>query len=257
MKGLVVAGRYEVERELGRGGMGAVVAAHDRVTGARVAIKLGRAEDAARIAREAEIGARLTSPHAVRVAGRGDDPPFVVHEYLEGTTLERVIDEQGPIAPARAVAIGLQILDALAEIHQLGFVHRDVKPGTVFLVAGDHVNAKLLDVGLATPAGSPGDDAGTAAFKAPEQARGEPLDGRADLYALGATLFRAVTGRHVFEPAPIGAFFEALMNAPRPGAGVDPGLDAIIARALAASRDDRFASAKEFALDLARWSADQ
>lgn len=255
MKSLVLAGRYEVERELGRGGMGSVVAAHDRQTGARVAIKLGSAEDAARLAREAELGARLASTHAVRVLDRSDDPPFVVYEYLEGTTLERVVDERGPLPPAHAVAIALEVLDVLAELHGLGWVHRDVKPGNVFLLDGR--NAKLLDLGLASASRSTANDGGTTAFMAPEQARGEPLDGRADLYALGATLHRAVTGRHVFEPEPIGTFFEALMSAPRPGAGVDPVLDEVLARALAASREDRFQTAADFARELVRWTAAQ
>jgi serine/threonine-protein kinase len=248
MKAVVLADRYQVERVLGRGGMGAVLAAIDRASGTRVALKLlddarlGDDASRARFAREAELGARLQSVHAARVLDRSSDPPFFVLEHLTGTTLERALDERGPIAPARAIAIACAVLDVLIELHALGFAHADVKPGNVYLVEGEGAPAKLLDLGLATPFGERCHGT-TAAFAAPEQVRGEPLDARSDVYAVGATLHRMLTGELVHPTEPIAAFHAWLADGARPRAGSAPELDAIVLRALAPKPEDRFPSA--------------
>lgn len=264
MKDLVLGGRYRVDRVLGRGGMGAVVAAHDEVRDVAVAIKLlddarhGDPASRERFAREAELGARLTSPRTARVLDRSSEPPYFVMEYLEGTTLERTVDARGPLGAPSAVSIALQILEALAELHAIGFVHADVTPGNVLLLGTpprEPASIKLLDLGLASPIGerASGGGGGTLAFLAPEQARGEPLDARTDLYGLSATLHRALTGNLVFPVDPIGTFFDALTSAPRPRAGVDDALDAVLVRGLAASPDHRWPSASDYARALSGW----
>ncbi|CAN5500487.1 hypothetical protein BH09MYX1_BH09MYX1_55440 [soil metagenome] len=260
---LVLGGRFRLEREVGRGGMGAVFEALDLARNERVAVKLldpAHQRDAAARAcftHEAAIAQRLTSVHAPHVLfvaeddGDLDTPAFFVMEYLFGTTLERMIDTTGSIAPRRAVSLAIEVLDVLGELHRHGFVHRDVKPGNVFVSEGG--NAKLLDFGLSTAIGSAPGDAGTLAFMAPEQAEGAALDERTDVYALSATLHRALTGSLVFAPDPIGRFYDALANTPPPRANVDQALDAIVLRGLAKKPKDRFASASELRDALASW----
>src|SRR5690606_22775411 len=177
-----------------------------------------------RFLREAKAANRIDHEHIIRIAGYGETDDGLVYlamEYLEGEPLSAAI-ERGPLPPQRAIVIGAQIAAALGRAHALGVIHRDIKPSNVFLLkrAGGGDFVKLLDFGLARMKGeirlTAGDSVlGTPDYMAPEQARGAPLTGKADLYALGCLLFEMTTGRppfagplpelvlkHVREPAP-------------------------------------------------------
>jgi serine/threonine-protein kinase len=221
--GTCVAGHYQVEAILGRGGMGVVYRAVDGRTGREVAIKTlcpegeEGAELVARFQREAEVTHLLNHPHIVEVVSMGvldDSALFLVMELVEGESVDRLIEDRA-IGPRRALVITRQVLLALHHAHQHGMVHRDLKPENIMIVqAGqpgntyDHV--KLLDFGLvklvddmASGMGfekltRTGIIYGTPAYIAPEQALGRVLDGRADLYSLGVTLFEILTGRLPF-----------------------------------------------------------
>jgi tetratricopeptide (TPR) repeat protein len=199
-----VLDRFEILRELGRGGFGAVYEALDRELGRRVALKTlrpGRSRDEwadEQLRREAHAAASLSHPgvvtlHEARTCDRG---PYLVMELLRGETLEKRLS-RGPLPVGQAVEVGLQAARALAHVHGHDLVHRDLKPGNVFL--GEDGRVKLLDLGLAHLLGRRSSTGGTPAYVAPEQWRGEEVDGRADVFALGAVLFEAVSGRRAFE----------------------------------------------------------
>ncbi len=210
--GTVLASRYEIRALLGRGGMGEVYEAVDRQLDRTVALKVLRPELAAdrrflvRFRREARTSARLSHPGIVAVHDVGEDEgrAFIVMEYVPGRTLGQIVRDEGAVAPARAARIGAAAADALAHAHDRGVVHRDVSPGNVMVTPDGEV--KVLDFGIARAArgsarsGSPSAH-GTVAYVAPEQARGEASDQRADVYALGAVLYELLTGRPPFEGA--------------------------------------------------------
>ncbi len=210
----VVAGRYALDRPVGRGGMGTVWLAHDRVLDRPVAVKEVTYPDVVsedersllegRTMREARAAARLSSPRTTTVHDvvAEDGRPWIVMEYVESRTLADVLATSGPIPATEAARIGLDLLDALEAAHTVDVVHRDVKPGNVLLDAEGR--ACLTDFGIATSAG---DDAltehgvlvGSPSFMAPERARGEEAGPFADLWSLGATLYVAVEGRGPFD----------------------------------------------------------
>ncbi len=197
--------RFEILREIGRGGFGVVYEALDRELGRSVAFKTlrtartGHELSADWILKEAEAVARLEHPAIVTLheVGRCASGPYLVEELLHGETLAERL-RRGALSARECVAVGLEIARGLAHAHGRGVVHRDLKPGNVFLT--EDGRAKLLDFGLAHLLGTRGlHGAGTPAYMAPEQLRGETADARADVYSLGATLYEALAGRPPFE----------------------------------------------------------
>jgi len=265
----VLAGKLRVERELGRGGMGVVVAATDLSLGRRVAVKLIDSELAAseqireRLIREARAAAALRSPHAVQVfeVGIHDGLPFVVMELLVGETVEAFLVREGPLPVRRAVEWMIQALDAVSEAHGLGLVHRDIKPANLFVEASRAgTRIKVLDFGIvksreATPLSATGEVFGTPAYMSPEQARGSDVDARADVWALGATLFEMLTGQLPFPAtSTVGMVLRIIEGEPVPlracRADVPPTLDAIVRRCFEKAPGARFADAAALAAAL-------
>lgn len=200
-------GPYRILRLLGQGGMGLVLLADDSVLRRPVAIKFMRPELAEhpeareRFLREARAAAAVRHEGVVVIHAveSGAEPPFLVMEYVPGRSLQRRLDEEGPLPAGELAGLGAQVAEGLAAAHERGLVHRDVKPANI-LIDERTGRAKLTDFGLARAGDDPsltrlGFVAGTPAYIAPEQAWGRPVDHRADLYALGATLFAAATGR--------------------------------------------------------------
>lgn len=226
----VVAGRYELTRPVGRGGMGTVWLAHDAVLDRPVAVKEvayppvvtdeERVVLEERTMREARAAARLTSPHTTTVHDVVDEGgrPWIVMEYVESRTLREVLDTSGPLPPVEVARIGLDLLDALEAAHAVGVVHRDVKPGNVLL--DGHGHAWLTDFGIATSSATedtlsePGVLLGSPSFMAPERARDEEAGPSTDLWSLGATLYAAVEGRGPFDRADMMATLMAVTTQP-------------------------------------------
>jgi eukaryotic-like serine/threonine-protein kinase len=197
-----VIGRFELIRELGRGGFGIVWEARDRELGRRVAFKLVRPGDERnlreeRLLREAEAAARLAHPNIVAVfdVGRSDHGPYLVLELLEGITLEARL-ARGFLPGREALRLACEVSKALAHAHSHGVVHRDLKPANVFLC--DDGQVKVLDFGMAHAFGRARILGGTPAYMAPEQRRGAPEDERTDVFALGVILYEMLTGRPPF-----------------------------------------------------------
>jgi len=274
-----LAGEYSLQRELGRGGMGVVYLARDVQLDRDVAIKVlptSLARDPAardRFLREARLAAGLSHPHIVPIhrvsevpAGHpiGTDGPrfvFFVMSYVEGETLGERLRSRGPLPPADATRVMREVAWALAYAHGRGIVHRDVKPDNILLEAGTG-RALVTDFGIARggqDAGSatdPGKVMGTAHFMSPEQAAGEPVDGRSDIYALGVVGYLAVSGRLPFEAANVPALLvrqasEPAMSVMRAAPGLPPALGAAIDRCLTRDVAGRFADGEELAAALA------
>jgi serine/threonine-protein kinase len=236
-------GRFEILREIGRGGFGVVYEAFDRQLGRSVAFKTlrpgrtGHELSADWILREAEAVARLDHPVIVTLydVGRCDSGPYLVEEMLRGETLEQRL-RAGPLPAREVVGMGLEVARGLAHAHGRGVLHRDLKPGNVLLTEDGRV--KLLDFGLAHLLGTRGlPGTGTPAYMAPEQLRGEETGPAADVFALGATLFEALAGRAAFEVKE--GRSASLDPGPPPALpeGTPPMLAALIGRCLA--RDPR------------------
>ena len=236
--------------------MSSVWQAYDEELGRPVAIKLlharrlESADSVDRFEREARTLALLAHPGIVTVIDRGetDGRPFIVCELVDGRDLHERIALEGPLPIAEALAIAVQVAAALAYAHERGVIHRDVKPHNVLLTADGH--AKLTDFGIArvddAPAlTNPGRVLGTGDYVAPEQAQGHPLDGRADIYALGALLYHCLTGGPPYRGASFVEIAEQHLRAPVPDVQarspeVSDGVAAIVTRALAKRREDRF-----------------
>jgi predicted Ser/Thr protein kinase len=263
-------GAYDIQREVGRGGMGVVYLAIDRRLGRRVALKVIVPELAAdpqfrqRFEREARVAATLEHPHVVPVyeAGEHDGSLFIAMRFIDGRDLATEVRDHGRLARDRLGRIVLHVAGALDAAHRSGVVHRDVKPANVLLTgAGDDEQAYLTDFGLTREAASEsgltltGQWVGTVDYAAPEQILGEPTDARSDVYALGCLAFQALTGAPPFQGAPAARLF-AHMNEPPPSAcaarpELDPEVDATLARALAKKPADRFQSAGDLGRALA------
>lgn len=242
-----VAGRFSIERELGRGGMGIVFLAHDVLLERPVAIKLlapalaASPDMRARFVSEARLAAQCFHPHIVPIheVGESGNLAWFVMAYVPGETLSRHIQRAGPLEPDRVQQIAREIGWALAYAHERGVIHRDIKPENILLEEGTG-RALLSDFGIAfdlreqQQPDSHGAVAGTALYMAPEQASGQPVDGRADLYALAVTLYVAASGTYP-EPA-----------ASRKLHGLPPALAAAMDRCLAASAADRLPDARSF-----------
>ncbi|MFF2194430.1 serine/threonine-protein kinase [Streptomyces sp. NPDC058157] len=224
-RGRLLAGRYRLAELLGQGGMGTVWRAHDEHLGREVALKELRFPDGldtsrrqawiGRLDREARAAARLKHPGVITVHDRiadEDGRPWIVMELVRGRSLGDLIEEDGPLPPARVARIGREILDALRAVHATGVTHRDIKPANV-LLEGDRV--VLTDFGIAAVEGEPGLTRsgalmGTPSYMSPEQVRGLPATAESDLWSLGATLFTAVEGHPPFGGSGSWAVFVAI-----------------------------------------------
>ncbi|HET6370657.1 MAG TPA: serine/threonine-protein kinase, partial [Nitrospiria bacterium] len=204
------SGKYEIQGEIARGGMGVVYKAVHASLNRTVAIKVlhpqfaGDPDFLKRFQREARAMARLDHEHVIRVFDVGEEQgaPYIVMEYFEGKDLKRVMLDRGLFSPEEALAVTYQVADALAYAHARGIVHRDIKPGNIMLDARG--KAKIADLGIAAAANevsvtATGQIIGTPEYMSPEQARGGPLDGRSDLYSLGMVLYKMVTGKTLFD----------------------------------------------------------
>ncbi len=227
--GTPLGDRYRVGAKIGVGGIGIVHAAVDEVTGRAVAIKILRGAAAGaegafqRFEREARATLVVHHPNVVQVSDVGtsaDGLPYYVMEQLRGRSLGSAVRAGGRLPASRVVRIALQVASALVAAHAAGVIHRDIKPDNVFLCDTDLADdvVKLLDFGVAkvvdkTDLTMEGSIVGTLAYMAPEQARGDAVDGRADLYALGACMYLALTGEKPFAekspPALLAALFAA------------------------------------------------
>ncbi len=268
-------GRYRLKVRLGSGSMGEVWAAWDQALRRDVALKLIRAPDVsptaiARFEREVKASIELKHPNTIRVFDCGtteDGHWFYAMELLAGEDLARLVAREGPIDPERAARIVHQAARALGEAHAHGIVHRDVKPANIFLstVAGEIDFVKVLDFGIAKMVGSDapatlterGALLGTPGYIPPEVIHGRPADARSDIYSLGAVLYFLLAGRKPFEEDDIAAVLFAHVHgalvspSKKRGAPIPAALEAIAARCLAKSPDERYATAGELAQALA------
>ncbi|MGE5048291.1 MAG: serine/threonine-protein kinase, partial [Deltaproteobacteria bacterium] len=264
--GALLSGRYRIEREIGKGGMGRVLSARDQKLGRRVAVKVVTgAHDPARVLRfeqEARTAGALEHPNVLAVydLGEQDGVPFLVTELLEGHTLRTVID--GPrLPPAQVQTLALQLARGLAAAHARGIVHRDLKPENLFLTHDGRL--KILDFGLARLAADgqevqtltlTGAVFGTPGYLSPEQARGERAGAASDVFSAGAVIYELLTGARAFPGATLVEAGHAALHAqpgPLPSA-VPAGLSAVVMRALEKDPARRFPSAVELAAALER-----
>lgn len=268
----VLGNRYEVGALLGHGGMADVHAGVDTRLSRKVAIKTLRSDLArdrsfqTRFRREAQAAAALNHPNIVAVYDTGEEElpwgnvPYIVMEFVEGKTLRDLLREGTRISTDRALQITQEILAALDYSHNHGLIHRDIKPGNIMLTANGAI--KVMDFGIAralddvnTTVTHASSVIGTAAYLSPEQARGESVDGRSDLYAVGCLLYELLTGRTPFvgdSPVAV-AYQHAREEAPLPSsinAQLSNDLDAVIMTALAKNPDNRYQSAAAMSKDL-------
>ena len=266
---VVLGGRYRVEQELGRGGMAKVFQGTDTVLGRQVAVKILApqfADDESfvqRFRREAQAAARLSNPNVVSVFDTGADGGvhFIVMEYVEGRTLADYLAGGGRIMPDRAIEVAEAVCGALSAAHAQGVIHRDIKPGNIMLTPAGQV--KVADFGIARMTMTAETVAqtaavlGTASYLSPEQAQGQPVDGRSDIYSLGCVLYEMVTGRPPFlGDSPVTVASKQVLEQPvtpsKLNGDVTPDLDAVILRALAKNPANRYQSAEELRADLDR-----
>jgi serine/threonine protein kinase len=265
----MIDGRYRVLKRLGSGGMADVYCAEDTQLGRNVALKLlyrRFAEDSEfveRFRREASSAAGLQHPNIVGIFDRGewDGTYYIAMEFLSGHTLKQLIREHGAMPPDLAIDITIQVLRAARFAHKRGIVHRDFKPHNVIL--DEEGRAKVTDFGIARAGASDmtetGSIMGTAQYLSPEQAKGEPVSPRSDLYSIGVMLYELLTGRVPFDAeSPVTIALRHVSDRPVPPAQVNPdvppALDAVVMHALEKRPADRFADADEFiaALEAAR-----
>ncbi|MFD2675092.1 Stk1 family PASTA domain-containing Ser/Thr kinase [Gulosibacter bifidus] len=272
----ILAGRYHIGRRIGRGGMAEVYAATDERLGRHVAVKLLHTNLAtessfrSRFRQEAQAAARMTHPSIVRVFDAGEDTfvrgdgfeivvPYIVMEYVDGQQLSDHIAE-GQLSNEKIEKYMTEILTSLEYSHRAGVVHRDIKPGNVMISTADEV--KVTDFGIARAiSDTTGTIAqttailGTASYFSPEQARGEQVDGRSDLYSAGIVLYEMLTGRVPFQgDSAVAVAYQHVTEPPRRPSEfnprVSPELDAVVMKALAKRADDRYQTAAEFRTEL-------
>ncbi len=256
-------GQYEILSLLGRGGMGTVYLAEDHSLGRKVALKmlpthlLEDAEIVARVQREAHALARLRHPNLAHIytVGEHKGHPYFAMEYIKGSALNTIVAKTGRLPPMQAAHIAAEVMAALDNVHKAGIIHRDVKPGNIII--DQDGRTILMDFGLArqeldAPLTADHTVLGTPNYMSPEQAKGESLDARTDIYSLGIVLYEMLTGSPPFEGK---SSFEILRHhiessAPAPSEvepDVPPELDHVVARALAKSADDRYPTVREMA----------
>ncbi|MGW0942673.1 Stk1 family PASTA domain-containing Ser/Thr kinase [Streptomyces sp. NPDC002623] len=267
-----LGGRYELGHVLGRGGMAEVYFAHDTRLGRAVAVKTLRADLArdpsfqARFRREAQSAASLNHPAIVAVYDTGEDYidgvsiPYIVMEYVEGSTLRELLHSGRKLLPERTLEMTIGILQALEYSHRAGIVHRDIKPANVMLTRNGQV--KVMDFGIARAMGDSGMTMtqtsaviGTAQYLSPEQAKGEQVDARSDLYSTGCLLYELLTVRPPFVgDSPVAVAYQHVREEPQPPSVFDPEItpemDAIVLKALVKDPNYRYQSADEMRLDI-------
>ncbi len=279
----VIAGRYELGPLIGRGGMSDVHLATDAKLGRKVAVKLLKSSLAndpvfrTRFRHEAQAAARMAHPTIVRVFDAGEEivpdaaggesvVPFIVMEHVEGRLLRDLIDD-GPLPVSEAARIAEGILTALEYSHRAGVVHRDIKPGNVMITPTGQV--KVMDFGIAraisdsaATVAQTSSILGTAQYFSPEQARGETVDARTDLYATGVVLFEMLTGRPLFQAeSAVAVAYQHVSETPAAPSSFAPqvpvAMDAVVLHALAKDRFARFQTASEFRADVTAAAAGQ
>ncbi|MEV7552682.1 Stk1 family PASTA domain-containing Ser/Thr kinase [Amycolatopsis sp. NPDC089917] len=270
----LLSNRYELGETLGYGGMSEVHHGHDVRLGREVAIKILRADLARdpqfqeRFRREAQNAAALNHPAIVAVYDTGETNtefgplPYIVMEYVEGRTLRDIVKTEGPMSQKRAMEVMADVCAALDFSHRHGIVHRDVKPANVMITKNGAV--KVMDFGIAR-AMHDGQSAmtqtaaviGTAQYLSPEQARGESVDARSDVYAAGCVLYELITGEPPFTgDSPVAVAYQHVREDPNPPSSVNPAvapeLDAVVLKALAKGPANRYQSSAEMRSDLVR-----
>jgi len=264
-----IAKRYVVDRKLGAGAFGTVFKAKDKILGRMVAIKTIRLEGLAasgsgleellnRFMREAQVSAQLKHPNIVTIydIGEADGNSYLAMEFIDGVGLEKVIRDSSPLPIERAALIAAQVADALDYAHKNSVVHRDIKPANIMLEAGDRV--KVADFGIARVTNSvdhltaTGSLLGTPSYMSPEQARGNELDGRSDLFSVGCVLYEMIAGKRAFRGESItGLIFKVITEEPpalkelRPD--VPDAMAKIVAKAMAKTPEARYQTGREFA----------
>src|SRR5947209_458011 len=275
----LLGGRYELGDVLGYGGMAEVHLGRDVRLGREVAVKVLRPDLArdpsfqGRFRREAQSAASLNHPSIVAVYDTGEDreggvsTPYIVMEYVEGRTLREVLEAEGRLLPRRALEITAQVCAALDQAHRAGIVHRDIKPGNVMLTPSGEV--KVMDFGIArattgTAATMTQTAAviGTAHYLSPEQARGEHVDSRSDIYSAGCLLYELLTGAPPFAgDTPVAVAYQHVREDPVPPSRIEtdvsPAMDAIVLKAMAKNPANRYQSAGQMRADLERALAGQ
>ncbi|MFJ2161604.1 Stk1 family PASTA domain-containing Ser/Thr kinase [Streptomyces sp. NPDC087856] len=267
-----LGGRYELGQVLGRGGMAEVYLAHDTRLGRTVAVKTLRVDLArdpsfqARFRREAQSAASLNHPAIVAVYDTGEDYvdgvsiPYIVMEYVDGSTLRELLHSGRKLLPERTLEMTIGILQALEYSHRSGIVHRDIKPANVMLTRTGQV--KVMDFGIARAMGDSGMTMtqtsaviGTAQYLSPEQAKGEQVDARSDLYSTGCLLYELLTVRPPFVgDSPVAVAYQHVREEPQPPSVFDPEItpemDAIVLKALVKDPNYRYQSADEMRMDI-------
>ncbi|MBE8471458.1 Stk1 family PASTA domain-containing Ser/Thr kinase [Streptomyces justiciae] len=267
-----LGGRYELGQVLGRGGMAEVYLAHDTRLGRTVAVKTLRADLArdpsfqARFRREAQSAASLNHPAIVAVYDTGEDYidgvsiPYIVMEYVDGSTLRELLHSGRKLLPERAMEMTIGILQALEYSHRNQIVHRDIKPANVMLTRNGQV--KVMDFGIARAMGDSGMTMtqtsaviGTAQYLSPEQAKGEQVDARSDLYSTGCLLYELLTVRPPFVgDSPVAVAYQHVREEAQPPSVFDPEItpemDAIVLKALVKDPNYRYQSADEMRIDI-------
>ncbi|MBL9019800.1 MAG: protein kinase, partial [Myxococcales bacterium] len=274
MIGKEIAGRYRIKEKLGEGGMGAVYKAEQISLKRQCAVKVLRPEVAGsqmllrRFNAEAELVAKLSHPNIVGIYDFGQDTDgslFIAMEFIEGKSLRTVIHHEAPLPLRRSLAIASQICASLVEAHAQGIVHRDLKPDNVMLQERGRQKdvVRVLDFGIAKlrdenrqsqlAMTQAGDMLGTPQYMSPEQIRGEHIDGRTDVYALGGLLYEMVTGRLPFEAPTVMALLSKHLLEPivppsqrRPDLAIPPAVDALILGAMAKDVNQRPATMEQF-----------
>jgi eukaryotic-like serine/threonine-protein kinase len=270
----LVGSRYEVGELIGYGGMAEVHRGRDVRLGREVAVKILRSDLARdpsflnRFRREAQAAAGLNYPAIVAVYDTGEDPtgpdgaaiPFIVMEYVEGRTLRDIIKNEGRLPPRRVLEIMSEICGALDFSHRNGIIHRDVKPANVMITEAGAV--KVMDFGIARALADNGATVtstaaviGTAQYLSPEQARGEPVDARSDVYSCGCLMYELLTGQPPFRgDSPVAVAYQHVRETAPPPSAIVPGLprplDSIVMKALAKNPLNRYQSAAEMRADL-------
>nr|WP_152209315.1 Stk1 family PASTA domain-containing Ser/Thr kinase [Bifidobacterium cebidarum] len=277
MPNALAGGRYQLGQLIGRGGMAEVRVALDTRLGRTVAVKIMRAELAndeiflARFRREARSVAQMNNPNIVNIYDSGEETittdagdterlPYIVMEYVKGQTLRDIIKVNGALSQRDCEQVMLGVLSALDYSHRMGIIHRDIKPGNIMISEQGVVKvmdfgiARALDDSAATMTQSQG-VVGTAQYLSPEQARGETVDMRSDLYSAGCVLYEMLTGRPPFTgDSAVAIAYQHVSEVATPPSAVVPGLpkmwDSIVAKAMAKDRQNRYATAAEFKNDI-------